>query len=259
MVVALRPAKAPRRATPRRPGERSIRASRSAGVTRFRIWASSSARSSSRKGRVSARSSSVRAGVVTATPWCDVTSPPSTVRARWSRSPGRSRRLVPVLVSSTRAGAGGRSRQRPAAEEWLNHAPGPKASNAATSAPPAGSTGCPSAYTPRCRRCSRPDRTHDAIVPRSPPSSRNCRAATTPCCRAARSAAARERCAREPTSRCFAPGLRRASPRCVPAPTCSGALRGLPGASPRCVPAPTSFCALRGPQGASLSSRMPRC
>ena len=98
-----------------------------------------------RRGSVAARSSSVRAGVVTGTPSCSVTSPAPRAAWRWTRMPGRRRWPLRGTVTSIRVAAEGRSPQCAAADAWLSTAPSPHASTAASRCASRRSRRCPSA------------------------------------------------------------------------------------------------------------------
>ena len=73
---------------------------------------------------------------------------------------------------------------RPVAEDGV----GSRANSAANQRPSRETLGWPTAYTPRCRGCRRPDASRLPIARRPMPSAASCTRATTPCWRSARPA-----------------------------------------------------------------------
>ena len=175
-------------AAPRRRGWRSIRATKGVWSDSRSASARSRTRLSSCSWRSAARSSRVRATVVTGMPAWTVRSS-GAIAATRTRIPSRVLSRLGT-VRSTRVGQPSRIPQSAAAQRWLRTASGPHASTAAIHQPTRETRRYPTAYTPRWIRCRRFCLSRAAIAPRPSPSATNCPRATTPCCRSASSAIA---------------------------------------------------------------------
>jgi len=135
----------------------------------------------------------VRMGVVAAIRSRSTTWSGGRWERRWMTMPGLRRLMFSGTEISTGPFVGGSRRQNTAALRWAKAAHGPHAKIAAIHLPYRSSCGRPTAYTPRCTRCSRPFSIRLWIAEDVRPNPSSCGRVTTPCCRSHRDQRVRDR------------------------------------------------------------------
>ncbi len=180
-----------RRCLPRRPGSRaSVRSIAFRSKTR-RTSASCRALASLCSLTTSARSTRVRATLVTGMPRTVERSSGWIRRERWTTMPGLGLRPRGTVTSNC-----GEEWSNPVASpaaRWLRRAPGPQAITAAIRRESSVRATWPTANTPSCSRNSSLPSTRRRMASFVNPNRPSCRLETTPCCRLARAASASPR------------------------------------------------------------------